>query len=124
MYNSRGLSGWLVEWVDASAADSLLILLDDPTDWAALREAARETRVLIATDVAEAIEGAEEAGLSYVVLEMGNAPSRRNSPKRFCSRSLANCCFLARRSSPCTRFRGGADGFAELHSSGRASWGD
>lgn len=62
------------QWVDASAADSLLILLDDPTDWAALREAAQETRVLIATDVAEAIEGAEEAGLPYVVLEMGDAP--------------------------------------------------
>ncbi|MFO0817843.1 MAG: diadenylate cyclase [Pirellulales bacterium] len=60
--------------MDATSADSLLILVDEPTDWEALKQAAGETRIVLASDEIEAIEGADEAGLAAVVVEMGEAP--------------------------------------------------
>jgi diadenylate cyclase len=60
--------------MDATSADSLLILVDEPTDWEALKQAAGDTRIVLASDEIEAIEGADEAGLAAIVVEMGEAP--------------------------------------------------
>ena len=62
------------ELVDAKSADALLVLLDGPTDWVALREAAGATRLIVAGDEPEVVEGAEEAGLSWLVVDMGDTP--------------------------------------------------
>lgn len=60
--------------MDATSADSLLILVDEPTDWEALKQAAGESRIVLATDELEAIAGADEAGLPALVIEMSEAP--------------------------------------------------
>ncbi|MFO0871749.1 MAG: diadenylate cyclase [Pirellulales bacterium] len=59
---------------EASAADCLLVLVDEPTDWQALRQAVGEMKLLLATDLPEAVEGADKAGIPSVVLDMSEAP--------------------------------------------------
>ena len=54
--------------------DSLLLLLDGPTDWARLRTLANHERLLIAADREEDVVGAKEAGLPTVVLHMSDTP--------------------------------------------------
>lgn len=55
-------------------ASALLVLLDGPTDWSKLREAASDTKILIAVDSAAEAEGAAEQGLHPVVLNMEESP--------------------------------------------------
>jgi DNA integrity scanning protein DisA with diadenylate cyclase activity len=55
-------------------ADALLVMLDGPTDWQELKARAEGDRVLVAADVPEELEGAEEAGLQPVLLGMEMAP--------------------------------------------------
>src|SRR5262245_46426559 len=45
-------------------ANSLLVMLEGPTDWDQLREHARDLQIVIAADTAEELEGASEAGLA------------------------------------------------------------
>ncbi len=56
------------------AADALLILMEAPTDWEQLKLLVGDGKVLIAADTAEQIEGAADAGLSTVVLNMADSP--------------------------------------------------
>ncbi len=56
------------------SADALLILLEGPTDWARLRIACGEQRVLLAADFPAELEGAQEAGFPTVVLNMAESP--------------------------------------------------
>lgn len=56
------------------AADALLILMEAPTDWEQLKLLVGDGKVLIAADTAEQIEGASDAGLATVVLNMADSP--------------------------------------------------
>lgn len=55
-------------------ADALLVMLDGPTDWEELSKRAGREKILAAADSEEALEGAADAGLATVVLEMQAAP--------------------------------------------------
>ena len=54
--------------------DSVLLLLEGPTDWEEIRTAAEGQRILIAADTHEQVAGAIEAGLDVVVLDMAGHP--------------------------------------------------
>jgi diadenylate cyclase len=56
------------------AADALLVLLEGPTDWEQLKVLVGDGKVLIAADMAEQLEGAAEAELATVVLNMADSP--------------------------------------------------
>ena len=58
----------------ATAADALLLVLDSTTDWAALRKAGRHHLILCVAQVAKYLEGAEEHGLTPVLLEADDIP--------------------------------------------------
>lgn len=49
-------------------ADALLIMLDGPTDWAQLKQLAGEEKIVVVASKDEELIGAEEHGLSKVVL--------------------------------------------------------
>lgn len=57
----------------AVEADALLALVDGPTDWAGLRQAAQGHRVLVVGEVPDDLAGATEAGLVSLLLEMPDA---------------------------------------------------
>lgn len=54
--------------------EAVLLLLDGPTDWVALKRAADGEQILLAADSAEDLEGAAEAGLPSVVVDSVNVP--------------------------------------------------
>jgi diadenylate cyclase len=56
------------------AADALMVLLEGPTDWEQLKMLVGDGKVLIAADMAEQLEGAAEAELATVVLNMADSP--------------------------------------------------
>jgi DNA integrity scanning protein DisA with diadenylate cyclase activity len=58
----------------AGEADALLVMLDGPTEWERLREGAGQEKILVAASEIGALEGAREAGLETVLLEMHDAP--------------------------------------------------
>jgi diadenylate cyclase len=55
-------------------ADALLVVLDGPTDWAKLKEKSAGAKILVAADLEEELEGAADAGLGTVVVNMPTAP--------------------------------------------------
>ena len=63
-----------VRMAELAHADALLLLLEAPTDWTKLKEAAGAQKLLIAADHAAQVEGAAEAGLSTVLLNMPDSP--------------------------------------------------
>jgi DNA integrity scanning protein DisA with diadenylate cyclase activity len=60
--------------VAAVGADALLLLVEGPTDWDELRQVAGSQKIVVAADVAEQAEGAAEAGLATVLLNMADSP--------------------------------------------------
>jgi diadenylate cyclase len=58
----------------ATEAGSLLVMLERPTDWQALRAAAGELQIVVAADTAAELAGAEEAGLATIILNMADSP--------------------------------------------------
>jgi diadenylate cyclase len=56
------------------SADAVLLLLEGPADWQRLSKLAGQGKILLAADRAEHLEGAKEAGLAAVVLDMPSAP--------------------------------------------------
>ena len=63
-----------VQLSEADDADALLVMLDGPTDWEQLRTCANDEKIVVVADHKEELAGAEEAGLSTVVLETPDAP--------------------------------------------------
>jgi DNA integrity scanning protein DisA with diadenylate cyclase activity len=57
----------------STEADALLLLVDGPFDWARLLARAGDRRLLVAADFAGQVEGAAEAGLPTVILNMPEA---------------------------------------------------
>jgi DNA integrity scanning protein DisA with diadenylate cyclase activity len=58
----------------ATDADAILVLLEGPAEWERLKEHSDGERILVAADFAPQLEGAREAGLDTVVLNMPEAP--------------------------------------------------
>ena len=55
-------------------ADALVVVVDGPTDWQKLKEKAGKTQVVVASDSAEHLTGAHEAGLDTVAVNLPDAP--------------------------------------------------
>jgi DNA integrity scanning protein DisA with diadenylate cyclase activity len=70
----RALCRLAVQLAKAEEADALLVLLDRPTDWQALKKLTGKQSVLVAADLAEQVAGADEAGLATVLLDMDGSP--------------------------------------------------
>jgi len=68
LYNSA------IRLSEAADADAVLLLLEGPADWSRLSRMAGDEKLLVAADTPEALEGAEEAGLNRVVLDMAGSP--------------------------------------------------
>ncbi len=58
----------------STGADAVLLLLDGPADWQRLKQRAGDARILVAADTPEQLEGAGEAGLEAIVLDMPDSP--------------------------------------------------
>jgi diadenylate cyclase len=59
---------------DSAGADAILLLLEGPGDWQRLKKMAGDEKVLVAADTAEQLEGAKEAGLECIRLDMPDRP--------------------------------------------------
>jgi diadenylate cyclase len=59
---------------EAVAADTVFVLLEGPADWQRLSKMVDPAKVLLAADTAADLQGAAEAGLHGIVLDMANAP--------------------------------------------------
>jgi DNA integrity scanning protein DisA with diadenylate cyclase activity len=70
----RALCRLAVQLAKAEEADGLLVLLDRPTDWQALKKLTGKQSVLVAADLAEQVAGADEAGVATVLLDMDGSP--------------------------------------------------
>ncbi len=55
-------------------ADALLVLVEEPVDWTKLRRAAGPHKLLVVADEREELDGAKEAGIDTVVLDMPQSP--------------------------------------------------
>jgi diadenylate cyclase len=55
-------------------ADALLLLVEGPTDWNQLQQLAGDKKLIVVADRPAEVEGAPEAGLSTVLLDMEDAP--------------------------------------------------
>lgn len=58
----------------AVEADAVLVMLEGPTDWNALKAGAGNQKILVAADLADEVAGAAEAGLATLVLNMEDSP--------------------------------------------------
>jgi len=63
-----------VQLTNSAEADSMLVLLEGPTDWKELQKRAGNLKILVAADKAEQVTGAIEAGLQTVLLDMPHHP--------------------------------------------------
>jgi DNA integrity scanning protein DisA with diadenylate cyclase activity len=59
---------------EAVEADAVLILLEGSADWSRLKKLGGDEKLLVAADMAEQLEGAREAGLEPVPLNMPDSP--------------------------------------------------
>ncbi len=59
---------------DAAGAEAILLLLEGPADWQRLKKMAQDEKILVAANTAEQLEGAQEAGLESVRLQMADSP--------------------------------------------------
>ncbi|HID76409.1 MAG TPA: hypothetical protein EYP56_10480, partial [Planctomycetaceae bacterium] len=63
-----------VELSHAAGAEAVLLLLDAPADWNRLAKLAGPGKLLVAVDTLEMLEGAREAGLQGIALQMPDSP--------------------------------------------------
>jgi len=61
-----------VSLAESTKADALLVLPDAPLNWEHLIRLGKDQKILIAADVPQQIEGASEAGLHTVLLDMAD----------------------------------------------------
>jgi Trp operon repressor len=57
-----------IQAAQESEADAVLVLMEGPTDWDQLVDRAGTTKVIVVGDAPEEVEGAQEAGLTTVVI--------------------------------------------------------
>ena len=65
----RDMVALAVRMAKNSEADALLVMLEEPTDWAKLKKTVGSFELMVASDDASDVEGAAEAGLRTVVLD-------------------------------------------------------
>jgi DNA integrity scanning protein DisA with diadenylate cyclase activity len=70
----RTLCGVAVQLARAIEADALLLLLERPADWERLQEQFKGEVLLVAANAPEILEGAQEAGLTTVQMDMPDSP--------------------------------------------------
>ncbi|MBN1910602.1 MAG: DNA integrity scanning protein DisA nucleotide-binding domain protein [Pirellulales bacterium] len=70
----KTLFGMATELVPSVGAEAVLILAEAVADWAAIHNLAGSEKVLVAADVEAFLEGAREAGLETVLLDMPESP--------------------------------------------------
>jgi DNA integrity scanning protein DisA with diadenylate cyclase activity len=63
-----------LQLAEATGAHAVLVLLSGPADWGRLKAMAGETKVLVAADTSEELDGATASGLQSVVLDMADSP--------------------------------------------------
>lgn len=63
-----------IRLAETAEADAVLLLLEGPADWPRLKKLAAEQKVLVAADTPEQLDGAREAGLEPVALNMTESP--------------------------------------------------
>jgi len=61
----------LAESIDA---DAILVLLDGPTNWETLKKVAGDAKLIVVAESSDMLEGAPEAELAAVALQMGEFP--------------------------------------------------
>ncbi len=66
--------GAAVQLAETVEADALLVVLDGPTDWQKLKDRNKRIKLLVSADHAEKLEGAREAGLEPVIVNLPDAP--------------------------------------------------
>jgi DNA integrity scanning protein DisA with diadenylate cyclase activity len=59
---------------ESAAADAILLLAEGPADWQRVAKLCGDTKLLVAAEVAEHLEGADKAGLDSVALDMPDSP--------------------------------------------------
>jgi diadenylate cyclase len=59
---------------EAAEADGVLLLLEESADWPRLKKLVGDEKLVVAVDTAEQLEGAKEAGLEAVMLDMADSP--------------------------------------------------
>ena len=59
---------------ESAGGDAILLLWEGPADWQRLKKMAGDEKILVAGDTSEQLEGAREAGLETVRLEMPDSP--------------------------------------------------
>jgi DNA integrity scanning protein DisA with diadenylate cyclase activity len=62
-----------IQLAETVEADALLVVVDGPTDWQKLKHPTR-IKILVSADRAEKLDGAAQAGLETVVVNMPDAP--------------------------------------------------
>jgi DNA integrity scanning protein DisA with diadenylate cyclase activity len=55
-------------------ADAVLVMLEGPTEWAELLQRAGKMKIIVAADTKDILEGATEAGLASVLLDVVDLP--------------------------------------------------
>ncbi len=63
-----------VQLAETVRAEALLVVLDAPADWDKLKASSEKTKVLIAADRSDQLDGASAAGLTTFVLQMEDVP--------------------------------------------------
>jgi DNA integrity scanning protein DisA with diadenylate cyclase activity len=70
----RTLYNLALNLLESAKADGILLLLDGPADWQRLRSLSGDAKILVAADTLEQLEGAKEAGLASVRIDMPDSP--------------------------------------------------
>ncbi len=70
----RQLFQLALDLCESARAEAVLLMLDGPADWNRLKTLADDQKVVVAADSPGRLEGAREAGLDCVCLEMSGGP--------------------------------------------------
>jgi len=70
----KGLCSLAMQMAESAPADAILLLLEGPADWARLKGLVDDQKLVVAADRPDQLEGATEAGLDAVAIDMANHP--------------------------------------------------
>ena len=70
----RNLYNLAAHLTQATGAEAILLLLDGPAEWQRLKSLAGNEKILVAADTADQLEGAKEAGLNCIQIDMPGSP--------------------------------------------------
>jgi len=70
----KNLFNMAVRLTESAGAEAILMLLEGPADWQRLKNLADTAKILVAADTADQLEGAKEAGLQSIQIDMPGSP--------------------------------------------------